>query len=616
VKCVGERLDVPGTVLIDDRNIEQRTGRTYLLCDPVSTITAHSYADVQGALESLDRCLDAGLFVAGYISYEAGAALDKPIRPKCHTYLPLIWLGVYEECAELDSEQLSFETGACDDVQDARLSVDEQHYLECIERIKQYIADGDVYQVNFTSKLKFTHVKPARYLFSRLRSEHPVGHSAFINIGSAQIMSLSPELFLRRTGDRVLTRPMKGTIRRGRWPQEDSEVARQLASDPKNRAENVMIVDLMRNDLGRVCKFGEVSVPRLFHVERYSSLHQMTSDVSGILRDDVSASRLLEATFPAGSITGAPKIRAMEIINELESDARGVYCGSIGMFRPGGDCLLNVAIRTIVQQGMECEMGVGGGIVSDSDPRMEMQEMLLKGRFLQRGVPCFRLLETLRYDIGSGYSCLEDHIMRMGESAGYFGWPFTEDAVREVLAEASSLISADAVQSCASYRVRLLLDRYGGCKTEWLPLRSVDGPVRLILAPRRTDPADVFLYHKTTNRSAYDSDLAEATAAGYFDLVYLNSRGEITEGAITNIVLEIGGKCYTPPLDSGILPGIWRMGELSSGRAVERCLYLDDLRHATRVVVGNSVRGGIEVDAVVDPSECADQQIVFQRSSS
>ena len=589
-------LDRPGTVLIDDRPCG-RGGISYLLCDPIETIIAHSAAEIPAVLSRIDECLAAGRFVAGYLAYDAGLGLDRPMAPRHRSEGPLAWLGVYEACDRVDADSLDLgPPDSPDDIRQLRMNVETAEYLAAVERVKRYIEAGDVYQINYTSKLKFEHTGTARGLFARLRRAHPVDHSAWINTGDRQIISLSPELFLRREADRVLTRPMKGTARRGRWFEEDAAMGRALAEDEKNRAENVMIVDLMRNDLGRVCRLASVHVPRVLHVDRYRSLFQMTSDVVGRLRDGVNTASLLRAVLPPGSVTGAPKLRALEIIDQLEHESRGVYCGLIGLFRPGGDCLLNVAIRTIVRQGRQCEMGVGSGVVADSDAEAEWEEAHLKGRFLGASCDGFELIETMGVP-----SCkrLEEHLGRMRRSAEYFGWEFPEEGVREAIGRVTG-----------EGRMRVLLSEDRQCRVETSALGPpAQRPVKVMLATRRTDPDDVFLYHKTTRRTAYDADWQEARRRGCFDLVYRNVRGEITEGAITNLVAQIDGRQVTPPLPCGLLPGIWRAERLATGEVEEAVITLDDLLRATRIVLGNSVRGGVEIDMLVD----ADGQPVWHR---
>jgi len=575
-------------------------GRAYLFTSPVGVIEARRSEEVEAALARIDEATCSGLFAAGYISYDAGLVTDKPIESRHTPEVPLIWLGLYSERLDLDSETLDVgEPGSVADLTPARLNISAENYLQSVSRIKDYIAAGDIYQANFTAKLLFTNSGSARGLFARLRAAHPVGYSAFVNTGEAQIISTSPELFLAREGESILARPMKGTSRRGRWAGEDRRRATRLRSDEKNRAENVMIVDLMRNDIGRVCEMGSVGVPRLFHVERYDTLFQMTSDVTGTLRRGISTADVLKATLPPGSVTGAPKIRACEIIDALESDSRGVYCGAIGMFEPGGDFLLNVAIRTIVQRGAACEMGVGSGIVADSDPEAELRETLLKGKFLLSEPTEFDLLETLACLPSDGFKWLDEHLDRMRESADYFGRRFPERDIRTAL----DAVREEIETSSRPARVRLLVSKDGSVRVETSELIATPPrPVSLLLSSRPMDPENVFVYHKTTRRQDYDSGHRAAAARGFFDAIYINTSGELTEGAITNVFAVIDGAWVTPPLESGLLPGVWRAAMIAELGASERVIRLDDLARATRVIVGNSVRGSVEVGEIVSDS--------------
>ncbi|MEP0767357.1 MAG: aminodeoxychorismate synthase component I [Fimbriimonadia bacterium] len=591
-------LAEPGAMLLDDRQY----GRTSVLRDPVGHITAHTPLEVGKALAELDAALAGGLVAAGYLSYEAGVALNRPNAIRHMHYLPLVWLGLYEGVEEADSECFEFDPsaacgGGMGGIENPRLCIGARDYGRAVDRIKAYIEDGDVYQVNYTCKLRFEHDGPPADLFLELRRDHPVGYSAFLNLGDAQVLSLSPELLLRREGRRVLTRPMKGTAKRGRWSEEDRLVADALSRDDKNRAENLMILDLMRNDLGRVCEYGSVTVPAMFRVERYPTVWQMTSDVEGLLREGVRVSDLLRAILPPGSVTGTPKLRACEIIGELEAEARGPYCGCIGIFRPNGDCLLNVAIRTVMKHGPHCELGVGGAIVADSSADSEREEAVCKSRFLFSKHVVFDLLETLRYERGEGYQWMEDHLARMSDSAAYFGRQWDDSRVREALEAAVPGIEADlSVTGATAARVRLLVGSDGEPRVEWAALVGGPiGPVTLMLAKERTDPAEVFVYHKTTHREAYERGLCEARKLGHFDILYLNTRGEVTECSRANIVVRLDGEWVTPPLDCGLLPGLWREDLLKRGQVAERVLTLADLVRADRVLIGNSVRGAIPV---------------------
>lgn len=595
-----DSLADPGTVLIDDLDTDRNTRKSFLFTKPRDVISANSTAELHAALSAIDEFQSDGRFLAGYISYDAGLIMDKQIISRHEPSMPLLWLGVYDSVEEFDYAETVVQCG--DDavaIQDTRMDLSENEYLDAVERVKEYIRSGDVYQVNPSSKLSFRNIGTAAGLFARLRKAHPVCHSAFVNAGEFAVISLSPELFLRRDGEKIVTRPMKGTLRRGRDSDEDRRFHKFLRDDEKNRAENIMIVDLMRNDLGRICKFGSVTAPRLFHIERYNSLLQMTADVEGELLEGMKTSQILKATFPPGSITGAPKIRAIEVIDELESESRGVHYGSIGMFRPDGDFLLNVAIRTIVQRGDRCEMRVGGGIVADSDPRAELHEAILKGRFVMSEPMEFQLIETMLYRPTDGYALLHEHMTRLKRSAEYFQWSLPDRSIVRALEETA--FELDSFHSTSEYRVRLLLPSDGIVKVEWTSIDTkTTCPVSLLLSARRTDRNDIFLYHKTTNRHRYDEDLHDARKAGHFDVLYCNEDGELTECAVTNLALEIEGCWYTPHLDCGLLPGTWRESLLARENLCERILTVADLQRATRMMAGNSVRGGVEVSRIED----------------
>lgn len=604
-------LDAFGTVLLDDWEAGSPHGVTFLLQSPIDVIVCHSHDQLPGCLQSIADWQARGKYLAGYIAYDAGVGLDKPLESRHDPSVPLLWMGVYDGCAQLDRADAHFTRwDSIDCISSPLLNVPDAEYISHVERIKRYIEAGDVYQVNYTCKLRFQNTGTPAGLFARLRKAHPVCHSAYINTGDFQVISLSPELFLRLSDGRLTTRPMKGTSHRGRSSEQDTHLATSLQNDEKNRAENLMIVDLMRNDLGRVCEYGSVSTSDMFRVEGYRSVLQMTSVIEGSVRSGLSTGDILKATFPPGSVTGAPKSRALEIIDELERESRGVYCGCVGMFAPGGGFLLNVAIRTIVQRDGLCELGVGGGIVADSDPELELREVMLKGTFLMAEPIEFDLLETLLYDATQGYAYLSAHVARMLSSARYFGYSLSEEAVRETLANTAADIRSSRPSGGKQFKIRVLSSECGSVRTEWQEIGDPPAkPIRLLLADRRTDPADVFLYHKTTHRQAYDRDLADARRTGYYDVVYLNTRGELTECAITNLCVKLDGKWYTPPIECGLLPGIWRAELLAKG-CEERVLTLEDLGHAEGMMVGNSVRNAMAVESV----HAADGRIIFAAS--
>jgi para-aminobenzoate synthetase/4-amino-4-deoxychorismate lyase len=385
---------------------------------------------------------------------------------------------------------------------------------------------------------------------------------------------------------------MKGTLPRGRTPEEDAALSRELSQDPKSRAENVMIVDLLRNDLGRVCQTGSVRVPKLFTVEVYDGLLQMTSTVTGRLRPGVTAHQLFASLFPCGSVTGAPKRRAMEIIRELEARPRGIYTGAIGYLAPDGDAAFNVAIRTLTVRQERAELGIGSGIVIDSKPAEEYAECLLKARFLTDSTPEFTLFETLRWE--AGYPFLSAHLDRLSRSAAYFNYPLSTEAARTALLEAAKAFQPECV-----YRVKLSLHRDGRLTVTAHPFTPDAVPVRVALAATRTDSRDRFYYHKTSHRPRYAEATRWAQQHGLADVLFFNERGELTEGAISNVFIERGGELLTPPLASGLLPGIYRQHLLATrANAREAVLSERDLDSADAIYLCSALRGLRRVSAL------------------
>jgi para-aminobenzoate synthetase/4-amino-4-deoxychorismate lyase len=415
-----------------------------------------------------------------------------------------------------------------------------------------------------------------------LRAASRVGWGGIVHDGQRWLLSLSPELFFRIEGGRIAARPMKGTAPRGRTPAEDDAHAARLAADPKERAENLMIVDLLRNDLSRVARAGSVKVPELFAIERYPTVQQMVSQVEAEMAPGRDAIDALEALFPCGSITGAPKVRAMEIIAEVESDVRGPYTGSIGTIAPDGTAAFNVAIRTLVLEdgSDEALIGLGSAVVADSTAEAEWRECLAKGSFVTAGARPFDLIETMRFDAVDGIVALDRHIARLGASAAALGFPFDRHAARNEL-HAATLPLREA------RRVRLLLSRTGAIAIEVRPLAPTpEGPVAVRIAPLPVDPADFRLRHKTTDRAFHDD---ARRAAGCFETIFVRPDGLLTEGSFTNLFVRKDGRLVTPPLSLGLLPGILRAGLVETGEAVEGPLTQEDLRGD--FFIGNALRG-------------------------
>lgn len=463
-------------------------------------------------------------------------------------------------------------------VLDLSPALDENAYCQAVDRIQHWITEGDCYQVNFTFPLAFRWFGSPLALYARLRARQPVRYGGCVSDGQSAWVSLSPELFMARQGDEVRTRPMKGTAPR-------SVSADVLRTSTKDRAENLMIVDLLRNDLGRVAENGSVQVERLFEIEAYPTVWQMVSEISARV-PGCGFEAILRALFPCGSVTGAPKIRAMQIAAELEHTPRGLYTGALGWLAPNGDFRLNVAIRTLALQadGRGC-MGVGSGIVADSVASAEWQECLLKGRFLSDADPGLKLIETLRLAEGQ-FPSLAGHLARLRRSAACFGFPLDEAMLRAHLA---------ALPKTGVWRVRVTLDKAGELVVAHFPLAPEPvGPRDAVMAATPIVSADPLRAHKTTERAVYDAALAGIAAQpAIFDMVFLNERGEVAEGARSSVFVERDGVLLTPPLSSGALPGVLRAELLASGRAREAVLMPADL--ADGFWLGNALRGLVPV---------------------
>jgi para-aminobenzoate synthetase/4-amino-4-deoxychorismate lyase len=569
------------------------------LHDPVRVLTANQPAQLGPLLEAAQEEQARGHHLAGYLTFEAGAAFDLPGAPPA-AGPPLAWLAAFppEHALTLRPADFAALPGLTDLPRvSASLNVSPEDYAAAIRSIKAYLAAGDTYQVNFTCHARFAlEVHPLSYFLALVRS-HPVPYAAYLQLGDRQVLSLSPELFLQRRGDLLESRPMKGTRRRGRSVAEDETVRGELLASEKDRAENLMIVDMVRNDLGRVCESGSVQVPRLFSAERYRTVWQMTSTVTGRLPEGVGLPSVLAATFPGASVTGAPKRRTLEIIRELEREPRGIYCGALGLLAPSGDFTLNLPIRTLVNHQGQWDLGIGAGIVWDSDPQAEYEETLLKASFAFRLLPDLRLFETLLLTRDRRYAFQEEHLARLAASAEYWDFPCDVGGIRRALARLAHAGHVPIV-------VRLELDAQGAVRfiTRGIP-PSPAGPVRVRVASLPTDSGDRFLYHKTTERARYDQARAEAVAHGFFEVLFHNERGQLTEGAITNLFVRVGGKWLTPPVEEGLLPGIWRAAFLAETGGEEQPVAPALLAQAEEVVIGNSVRGAIEVGGVWDETD-------------
>jgi para-aminobenzoate synthetase/4-amino-4-deoxychorismate lyase len=599
---LGLKMTASPYVLLDDSLTPG--GRSLLFTAPEAIVAAYTADEVEAALDRVSAGLAHGLHAAGFVAYELGYCLEPKLQCLLPTdrNVPLVWIGLFGAPRALDDSGTRAwieEHGGAEraKISDLKLSWGRPQYDRAFAAVQDYIAAGDVYQINLTLKYHFAFEGDPVAFYAALRRKQRVAYGALIRTGDLDVLSLSPELFLRREGKHMSTRPMKGTAPRGRTPREDSRLKTWLAMDEKQRAENLMIVDLLRNDLGRVAKIGTVEVTDLFTVETYRSVHQMTSGISAELRSDMGLKDMLRALFPCGSVTGAPKVRAMEIIRELEGAPRGIYTGAIGHIAPSGDQQFNVAIRTVVLSGAKGEMGIGSGIVADSKVDAEFEECLLKAHFLTRVDTPFELIETLRFEQGMGFHLLERHLARLQSSATHFGYPFSRAAVLAALDAEAALIEAPVAL------LRLLLAEDGGMTVTSTPitLPTKDTVWRFVISDQRVDEKDPLFYHKTTRRQFYDRELERQRALNACDeVVFLNKKGELTEGTRSNLFIELDGRLFTPALTCGLLPGTLReeLLDLPRAAASEAVLTPQDLLAAERIYLGNSVRGLVRAELI------------------
>jgi para-aminobenzoate synthetase/4-amino-4-deoxychorismate lyase len=559
--------------------------------NPVEVISAARIEDVLPRLREVEQAVeDRGLHAAGWVSYEAAPAFDSALTVRASGDFPLLWFGLYEkpEPVELPPAEAGLADGWESD-----LAPDA--YAQAFDRIKRHIRAGDTYQVNFTYRLLNEAFESDPWqAFLALAGAQRSAFGAYVAAGPWRLCSASPELFFRRDGGRVESRPMKGTAPRGLSAAQDRAQAAALLASEKNRAENLMIVDMVRNDLGHVARPGTVQTVRVCELEKYPTLWQLVSTVAA--ETDASTADLFAALFPPASITGAPKKRTMEIIAELESSPRRIYTGAIGFLAPGRRAQFNVAIRTLLldTRTRRAEYGTGGGIVWDSDSAAEQAECRTKARILSAPPrPPFSLLETMLWTPADGIRLLELHLARMRESADYFDYAFDEPRLRKQLAAFLAALPPHP------HRLRLLLALDGRAELHSAPFAPAAAPFfRVALARRPEDRADVFLYHKTTHRRVYEE--AKADFPNHDDVILFNEDNEATESTIANLVVEIDGGLCTPPVECGLLPGTARAELLARGVLRERIIPVHLLRESPRLFLLNSVRGLFP--AVLDPA--------------
>ena len=599
--------------LLDDARpcpAETMQCRSRLYANPVRVLEHREGGDATAFFGALEGALAEGLHAVGLFGFEFGYGLQRlPSGLPEGSVLATVLL--FERCerlaaADIDA-MLAQRSAAPHAVTQLRAGLGEADFIAAVDAIHRQIESGDTYQVNLTFPMRFDmHGDPVA-LYAALRARQPVPYGALLSLPDGQaVLSLSPELFVSHDRGQLLCRPMKGTAPAGGDVATDAARAQALRDSAKERSENLMIVDLLRNDLGRIAKTGSVKVPELFSVERFGAVLQMTSTIAARARDDLDLRQVFDALYPCGSITGAPKRRTMQILQSLERGPRRLYTGAIGWFEPPaprrrlGDFMLSVPIRTLLLDAADAndrrrgEMGVGAGIVYDSDARAEYQECLLKARFLTGVPPGYALFETMLATV-DGCRLLEQHLARLSASAAALGFALDAEAVRAAIASACS-----AMEAGRDYRLRVALDADGGLQLRSAPVTPLAQPVRVLLSSRRMPAGDPLLAHKTTLRRTYDEGWQAAEAAGAFDTLFFNERGELTEGGRSNVFVRLGGRWITPPLSSGLLPGVMRAQLLADPAwdAIERPLTLQDLRDADAVRVCNALRGVLAAQLV------------------
>ena len=577
-------MEAPFVLLDGGRPGASPSGRLYKR--PVEIVEARRIEDVRLALQRLRDAAGQGLHAAGFLSYEAGHALEAKLAQHCRARAagepPLLWFGLFDGVEELDDVAALLPSPASGWAGRACPLIGATDYQSSVDRVIEHILAGDIYQANISFDAEVRTAGHPASVYSNIRERAGAGHGALIFTGEHWLLSFSPELFFTLENGRVTARPMKGTAVRRFDLADDAAEADALQADPKQRAENLMIVDLLRNDLSRVSKPGTVEVPRLFEVETYPTIHQMTSTVISELEDGLGPIDLIEAIIPCGSITGAPKIRAMEIIAEEERRQRGVYTGSIGRIAPDGSASFNVAIRTLTIRAGEnrARMGLGAGIVSDSRAVDEWHECLAKGAFVNDPDRGFDLIETMRFDPLDGIADVDRHLARMKESAATFGFSFDRHNARNELQAATFHLRE-------ARKVRLLLSKSGALAIEVRPPAPAPAePVLVAVARLPVSSQDFRLRHKTSDRAFYDEARA---AAGAFELIFEDEAGFLTEGSFTHLFVDRNGSLRTPPLSRGLLPGVLRDRLIASGEAIEEDLVVEDLLGG--FFIGNAARG-------------------------
>ncbi|MDL5247287.1 aminodeoxychorismate synthase component I [Leptospira weilii] len=554
--------------------------------NPVKTIEAYCFDTLSASLNEINDYLKQGYYVAGFISYEVGYFFFNMNWEKTETGLPILYFAVFQNPEKLPEIQ----TGLSQNYGFYISSMpNHENYVQSLNTIRTKLYQGEIYQINYTDKISFDFEGDILEFYKILSQRQPVAYGSWIRFRDIDILSFSPELFFEKKGTTLVTKPMKGTYRRGRSEKEDEKNARTLLNSEKEKAENLMITDLMRNDLGKISKKGSVQVPALFSIEKYKTIFQMTSTIRSELSDRVEWKDIFRELFPGGSITGAPKFRAMQLIQQLEK-SRGIYTGAIGVIRPDQDAVFSIGIRTLELKKGKGNIGIGSGITWDSDPEKEWLEILEKAKFFTEAPQGFSLFETILYKNGIFYF-LKEHLERIKKSAKIFQFPFSKKEWDASLKQVASISPGPN-----SYRIKISLNSLGKFHFESHKLSKFQKEGILQISGIEIDSSSEFRKHKTNLREIYDRECSRDS--GYIDVLYLNEKKEIAEGSIGNIFVKIGDSYFTPPISSGVLPGIFRNRLLKRNGFYEKTLSLDDLQRSNSIFLCNSLRGILRVKEV------------------
>lgn len=577
----------------------------YIYEDPLEIISITKPEYLNDGFEEIKAWIQKGYHVAGWFSYEAGLCLEDKLEsliPENLKY-PLIHMGVYQtrkviSATDADNYWRGFENPSAYQLEKLTLSQSREEYQKAFNAISDYLKAGDIYQVNYTQKANFDFKGSPKAFYAALRNAQQVEYAAYIESDDFSVLSLSPELFIKRDGDKLTAKPMKGTCKRGRTIDQDAARSTALYNSDKERAENLMIVDLLRNDLSKLASKGSIRVEKLFEVEKYNTLFTMTSTIEGRIDDVHSSLDVMTSIYPCGSVTGAPKIRAQQIISELEKRERGIYTGAIGYFTPDGDMCFSVPIRTITleRDGLG-EIGIGSAIVADSVAEQEYDECLLKAEFALKNYPKFDLIESMCWRTDDGIALLEEHMKRLQSSAEYFSFLIDADDIRKEINQHISFLKCEEYEF---FKVRVLLSKRGDVtisSEKIIEKTSAELP-SITISDKTIDSQDRFYFHKTTRRNLFSQELNKhKKETGCLDVIFTNERGELTEGSYTNLFIKKDGVFYTPPLDSGLLAGIYRQKILDddSMTSEEKILFVSDLESADEIYLSNAVRGLMRV---------------------